>query len=209
VHLLLRTDLRIIHSAPNLLPSNALECFTMLRVAETTLKLTHYGQNKRQNQSRLRSRLSLAEDACCSGKQIQQAAGPRCLQDPGPGSIAAEGAEASGAIGGTFFWGLLAKRVFAFATGRPIIRAAQFIPSPSESAPMEPRTRMLTVRLKDLGFTQGSQMKLYGESFEVASEPMVLTDDLVLVDAIEKKSGKLKRVRIPLPILKMATERAA
>jgi hypothetical protein len=52
-------------------------------------------------------------------------------------------------------------------------------------------------------------MKLYGENFEVASEPMVLTGDLVLVDAIETKSGKLKRVRIPLPILKMAAERAA
>jgi len=69
--------------------------------------------------------------------------------------------------------------------------------------------RSLTLRLKDLGFAQGNQMKLYGENFEVASEPMVLTGDLVLVDAIETKSGKLKRVRIPLPILKMATDRAA
>jgi hypothetical protein len=69
--------------------------------------------------------------------------------------------------------------------------------------------RTLTLKLKDLGFRQGNQMKLYGENFEVASEPMVLTGDLVLVDAIEKKSGKLKRVRIPLPILKMATDRAA
>lgn len=38
---------------------------------------------------------------------------------------------------------------------------------------------------------------------------MVVTDDLVLVDAIEKKTGKMKRVRIPLPILKMATDQAA
>ena len=67
----------------------------------------------------------------------------------------------------------------------------------------------LNVRLKDLGFTQGSQMKLYGEIFEFAGEPMVVTRDVVLVDAIEKKSGQLKRVRIPLPILKMAADRAA
>jgi len=52
-------------------------------------------------------------------------------------------------------------------------------------------------------------MKLYGERFEVASEPMVITDELVLVDAIETKSGRLKRVRIPLPILKIAHDNAA
>ncbi len=69
--------------------------------------------------------------------------------------------------------------------------------------------RPLSVRLQDLGFKQGSQMKLYGENFEVAGEPLIITDDVVLVDAIEKRSGKLKRVRIPLPILKMAAERAA
>ena len=69
--------------------------------------------------------------------------------------------------------------------------------------------RPLSVRLQDLGFKQGSQMKLYGENFEVAGEPLIITDDVVLVDAIEKRSGKLKRVRIPLPILKIAAERAA
>lgn len=52
-------------------------------------------------------------------------------------------------------------------------------------------------------------MKLYGEDFEMTGEPTVVTDDVVLVDAIEKKSGQLRRVRIPLPILKMANERAA
>lgn len=67
----------------------------------------------------------------------------------------------------------------------------------------------LTVRLKGLGFTLGTQMKLYGETFQVASEPIIFGDDLVLVDAIEMKSGKVRRVRIPLPILRMATDRAA
>ena len=47
-------------------------------------------------------------------------------------------------------------------------------------------------------------MKLYGEEFELVSEPIVMGDNLVLVDAIETKSGRLKRVRIPLPVLKMA-----
>lgn len=65
------------------------------------------------------------------------------------------------------------------------------------------------VRLKRLGFTRGSQMKLYGENFEMTGEPLVVTDDLVFVDAIEQKSGRVRRIRIPLPILKMASDRAA
>ena len=52
-------------------------------------------------------------------------------------------------------------------------------------------------------------MKLYGEKFEVAGDPVVVTEGLVLVDAIESKSGQLKRLRIPLPILKIANESAA
>jgi hypothetical protein len=74
---------------------------------------------------------------------------------------------------------------------------------------MAKQSTTLIVRLKDLAFTQGNQMKLYGENFEMASEPMVVTEGLVLVDAIEKRSGQMRRVRIPLPILKIAAERAA
>jgi len=73
---------------------------------------------------------------------------------------------------------------------------------------MVPTPRPLSTRLKHLGFTQGSQMKLYGEKFEVAGEPIVVTAELVLVDAVETKSGQLKRIRIPLPILKMAHDSA-
>jgi hypothetical protein len=67
----------------------------------------------------------------------------------------------------------------------------------------------VSVRLKRLGFTPGNQMRLYGEKFEVAGDPIIITENLVLVDAIEVTSGKVKRVRIPLPILKIASERAA
>jgi hypothetical protein len=53
-------------------------------------------------------------------------------------------------------------------------------------------------------------MKLYGEEFELLSDPIVVEDDLVLVDAIEKKSGRSRRVRIALPIVNMAkAERSA
>jgi hypothetical protein len=67
----------------------------------------------------------------------------------------------------------------------------------------------LTSRLKSLGFTIGNRMRLYGETFEIAGDPIVVNDERVLVDAIETKSGERKRVRIPLPILKIAAERAA
>ena len=67
----------------------------------------------------------------------------------------------------------------------------------------------LCQRLQRLGFTAGTQMKLYGEIFDFLSEPIVLTDDVVLVDAKEKKSGQTRRVRVPLPIIHMASATVA
>ena len=67
----------------------------------------------------------------------------------------------------------------------------------------------LTSRLKSLGFRLGNRMRLYGEMFEIAGDPIIMSETLVLVDAIESKSGERKRIRIPLPILKIAAERAA
>ena len=53
-------------------------------------------------------------------------------------------------------------------------------------------------------------MKLYGQEYKLLSEPIVLGDDLVFLDATEKKSGRPSRVRIPLLIVKMASgERSA
>jgi hypothetical protein len=62
----------------------------------------------------------------------------------------------------------------------------------------------LCQRLQRLGFTKGSQMKLYGEILDFISEPIILADDVVLVDAQEKKTGVTRRVRIPLPVVHMA-----
>lgn len=47
-------------------------------------------------------------------------------------------------------------------------------------------------------------MKLYGENFEFLSEPIVMTDDVVLMDAAVTKTGQTRRVRVPLPIVTMA-----
>jgi hypothetical protein len=48
-------------------------------------------------------------------------------------------------------------------------------------------------------------MKLYGEVFDFLSEPIVLTDDVVLVDAMEKRSGQTRRVRKTVPSLLVPT----
>jgi len=69
---------------------------------------------------------------------------------------------------------------------------------------MTKRQAHLYERLRRLGFTVGTQMKLYGEVFDFLSEPIVLTDDVVLVDAKEKKSGLTRRIQIPLPIIQIA-----
>jgi hypothetical protein len=61
-------------------------------------------------------------------------------------------------------------------------------------------------RLKRLGFTRQNQVKLYGSQFELVSDPLIVDNDLVFVDAVEQKSGELRRVRIPLMIVRMATE---
>lgn len=47
-------------------------------------------------------------------------------------------------------------------------------------------------------------MKLYGEEFELLSDPFIAGNDVVFVDAIERKSRLQRRVRIPLPIVHMA-----
>ena len=65
----------------------------------------------------------------------------------------------------------------------------------------------LCERLQRLGFTAGTQMKLYGEVYDFLSEPIVLTNEVVLVDAKEKKSGQTRRVRVPLLIIHIANGR--
>jgi len=56
---------------------------------------------------------------------------------------------------------------------------------------MPRQTRHLNEKLKNLGFAHGNRLRLYGEIFEVASEPIVVTETVVLVDAIEARSGSL------------------
>ena len=47
-------------------------------------------------------------------------------------------------------------------------------------------------------------MRLYGEVFDLVSDPISIGDNFVFVDALERKSGRVRRIRIPLSIVHMA-----
>ncbi len=61
----------------------------------------------------------------------------------------------------------------------------------------------LCERLKHLGYAQNNRMRLYGEDFELLSDPIVVADHLVFVGASEQRSGHLRRVCIALSNINM------
>jgi len=71
---------------------------------------------------------------------------------------------------------------------------------------MTDKQTILCERLKRLGFARDSQMRLYGTQFELVSDPVIIGEHAVFVDAVETKTGEAVRVRIPLNIVNMATE---
>jgi hypothetical protein len=64
----------------------------------------------------------------------------------------------------------------------------------------------LCERLKRLGYSQGNRVRIYGEEFDLVSDPITVQDQLVFVDGVERKSGSLRRIRIPLPIVRMISQ---
>jgi hypothetical protein len=63
----------------------------------------------------------------------------------------------------------------------------------------------LCERLKRLGFAKENQMRLYGQEFELKSDPIQIGEDLVFIDAVEKKSRQFSRIRVPSMIVRMAS----
>jgi hypothetical protein len=47
-------------------------------------------------------------------------------------------------------------------------------------------------------------VKLYGKVFDLVSDPVIVGENFVFVDALEQRSGKVMRVRIPPTIVQMA-----
>jgi len=58
--------------------------------------------------------------------------------------------------------------------------------------------------VKRLGYARNNQVRLYGQVFEVVSDPVSIGDHLVFVDAVELKTGQVRRVTIPRTIVQMA-----
>ncbi len=61
----------------------------------------------------------------------------------------------------------------------------------------------LSERLKRLGYCEGQRIRLYGEEFDLVSNPITIRDELFFVDGLERKSGRMRRIRIPLSGVQM------
>lgn len=83
---------------------------------------------------------------------------------------------------------------------------------PIDEAPEGYRRRnqpdSLCETLKQLGYAHDNQVTLYGEVFDLVSDPVRVSENLVFVDALDRKSGQFRRVRIPRTIILMARMRS-
>jgi len=71
------------------------------------------------------------------------------------------------------------------------------------------RFKVLSNTLKRLGYAKKTEIKLYGREFRLVNDPVVMTDTLVFVDAVETKSGREMKLRIPINIVNMAQAQIA
>ena len=63
----------------------------------------------------------------------------------------------------------------------------------------------LCERLKTLGYAHRNRIRMYGEEFDLTSNPLPDENGFV-IEAISRKSGVARRLRIPLSILQMITK---
>lgn len=57
-------------------------------------------------------------------------------------------------------------------------------------------------RLKDLGYAHQKRIRVYGEEFDLTSNP-VADEDGFAIEAVSRKSGHARMLRIPLSIVQM------
>ena len=89
------------------------------------------------------------------------------------------------------------------------MRSTQFEDhSPFDEKPEEHHERnqphTLCEAIKRLGYARNNRVRLYGEVFDLVSDPISVGETLVFVDAVELKSGQARRVRIPSTIVQIA-----
>ncbi len=58
-------------------------------------------------------------------------------------------------------------------------------------------------KLKRMGYSKGNRVRIYGQEFDLVSDPVTIQEQLIFVDGIESRSGETRRIRIPLPIVRM------
>jgi len=78
----------------------------------------------------------------------------------------------------------------------------------AEKHPRRSHTKSLCETLKRLGYAQKTQVRLYGKVFDLVSDPVSAGENLVFVDAVERESGHVMRVRIPPTIVRMARKKS-
>ena len=66
----------------------------------------------------------------------------------------------------------------------------------------------LCERLKALGYAHRNRIRMYGEEFDLTSNPIADGNGFA-IEAISRKSGNARRVRIPLSIVQMITKNLA
>ena len=66
------------------------------------------------------------------------------------------------------------------------------------------REREVCERLKALGYARLNRVRMYGEDFVLTSNP-IQEDNGFAIEAISRKSGIARKLRIPLSILRMIT----
>ena len=77
-----------------------------------------------------------------------------------------------------------------------------FEKEPEHCTPRKPNT--LCEMIRRLGYARNSRVKLYGEVFDLLSDPVRVGEDLVFVDAVARDSGLVRRVRIPPNVVQKA-----
>ena len=61
-------------------------------------------------------------------------------------------------------------------------------------------------RLKELGYAQFKRIRIYGQEFEVISNPFPEGKGIA-VQAVSKREAQTRTVQLPLPILQMVSRR--
>ena len=64
------------------------------------------------------------------------------------------------------------------------------------------RQTRICERLKELGYCRHQRMRMYGEEFNLLSDPIPYESGIAVV-AVSRRSGTVKQLRIPLPTLEM------